>query len=107
MDTISPAVADAYHLLQTDLFRHLDEAEYVADTGYPWTDQDLDATRKLVFDLVFVVRGLLSRHQIQPSGGCPICASSWPCSVITAIHGLLNDPKRQFVPLVDRARHTE
>ncbi|MGB6163068.1 MAG: hypothetical protein WBF75_10960 [Pseudonocardiaceae bacterium] len=63
----------------------------MAGIGYPWTDQDLDATR----------------NQIQPSGDCPICASSWPCPVVTAIHGLLNDPERQFVPLADRARHTE
>lgn len=106
MDTIPPAVADAYHLLQRDLYLHLDEAEHVADTGHPWTDQDLDTACTLIFDLVRVIRGLLGPHQIQPNGHCLICASSWPCPVVTAVHGQLNDPDRQFVALVDRARDT-
>jgi len=104
MDTISPAVADAYDMLQTDLYFHLDEAECVAGIGHPWSDQDLDTACKLIIDLVFVVRGLLRQHQLQPSGDCPICASLWPCPVVTEIHSLLKDPDRQFVALVDRAR---
>ncbi len=75
MDPISPAVADAYDLLQTDLYGHLDEAESLASTCEEWTDQDADTARKLIPDLVLVIRGLLLEHQVQPSGGCRICAS--------------------------------
>ncbi len=107
MDTIPPAVADAYDLLQVDLYRHLDEAESLASTCQEWADQDLDTMRKLVFDLVLVVRRLLSEHQVQPSGDCRICAPPWPCPVVTAIHGLLKDPERQFVALVNRALDAE
>jgi hypothetical protein len=104
LDTIPPVVADAYDLLQTDLYRHLDEAEYVAGAGHPWTDQDHDTACTLIFDLVRVIRGLLRPHQIQLSGHCPTCASPWPWLVVTEIHSLLKDPDRQFVALVDRAR---
>lgn len=107
MDTIPPVVADAYDLLETDLYRHIDEAECVAGIRHPWTDQDCDTASKLITDLVLVIRGLLFAHQLQPSGHCPTCASPWPCSVITVIHGLLKDPERQFVALVNRDHDAE
>jgi hypothetical protein len=107
MGTISPAVADAYDLLQVDLYRHLDEAESLASTCQEWTDEDTDTARKLISDLVLVLRGLLIEHQVQPSGDCRICAPPWPCPVVTAIHGLLKDPERQFVTLVNRALDAE
>jgi hypothetical protein len=102
MGTISPAVADAFDLLQMDLYGHLDEAESLASTCQEWTDQDADTARKLISDLVLVIRGLLLEHQVQPSGNCRICTSPWPCPVVTAIHGLLKDPQHQFVALVNR-----
>ena len=105
MDTISPAVADAYDLLRTDLYHHPDEAESLEHTCGEWTDEDMDTARKLIPDLVFVIRGLLLEHQMKPSGDCRLCASPWPCPVVTAIHGLLKDPERQFVALANRVRN--
>jgi len=44
---------------------------------------------------------------VQPSGNCRICASPWPCPVVTAIHGLLKDPQHQFVALANRVHNAE
>lgn len=107
MGTISPAVADAYDLLQMDLYGHLDEADSLATTCEEWTDQDADTARKVISDLALVVRGLLIEHQVRPSGGCRICAPPWPCPVVTAIHGLLKDPEHQFVALANRAHDAD
>ena len=37
MDTISPVVADAFHLLHRDLYGHLDEAEFLALKCCEWS----------------------------------------------------------------------
>jgi hypothetical protein len=104
MDTISPVVADAFRLLLMDLYGHLDEAEFLAEKGGEWSDQDSETARKLIPDLVIVIRGLLAEHDAQASGHCRICTSAaWPCPVVTTIHGLVKDPHRQFVSLVHRA----
>ena len=58
MDTISPVVADAFSLLRMDLYGHLDEAEFLAEKGGEWSDQDRATARKLIPDLVIVIRGL-------------------------------------------------
>ena len=42
MDTISPVVADAFHLLHRDLYGHLDEAEFLALKCREWSQQDAD-----------------------------------------------------------------
>jgi len=102
MNTISPAVADAFHLLRTDLYDHLDEAEYLAEKSQEWSEQDRETARALIPDLVVVIRGLLLEHGAHPSGVCRICASAWPCPVVTTIHELVKDPDRQFVTLVER-----
>ena len=79
MDTISPVLADAFQLLCTDLYDHLGEAEFLASKAREWSCEDIDSARKLIPDLVVVIRGLLLEHQAQPSGGCRICPSAWPC----------------------------
>ena len=103
MDTISPVLADAFHLLCTDLYDHLGEAEFLASKAREWCCEDIDSARKLIPDLVVVIRGLLLEHQAQPSGDCRICPSAWPCPVVTTIHALVKDPDREFVALVRRA----
>jgi len=104
MGTISPVVADAFRLLLMDLHGHLDEAEFLAEKNGEWSDQDSDTARKLIPDLVIVIRGLLVEHRAQAGGHCRICTSvAWPCAVVTTIHGLVKDPHRQFVSLLRRA----
>lgn len=103
MDTISPVLADAFRLLHSDLYGHLDEAEFLALKCCEWSQQDVDTARTLIPDLVVVIRGILFEHEAQPSGDCRICSSAWPCPVVTRIHALVKDPNREFVALVRRA----
>ncbi len=103
MDPISPVLADAFHLLRMDLYGHLDEAESLAFKDSEWSQEDIDSARKLIPDLVIVIRGLVMEHQAQPSGGCRICSSAWPCPVVTSIHALVKDPEREYVALARRA----
>jgi hypothetical protein len=53
MDTISPACADAFHLLRMDLIGYLDEAESLATKNDEW-DEDRETARRLIPDLVIV-----------------------------------------------------
>ncbi len=107
MDTLAPAVADAFNLLQMNLYRHLDEAEFVALKCQKWTEEDIDTARTLIPDLVIVIRGLLFDHQVRPGGECRICTSAWPCPVVTLAHGLIKDPHRQFVALVRKVHEAD
>lgn len=99
MGMISPAVADAFRLLRTDLYSHLDEAEFLASKLQEWSPADIERARQLIPDLLVVIRGLLGEHEVDPSGVCRICASAWPCPVVTTIHELVTDPDRLFVTL--------
>ncbi len=104
MSTFSPALADAFDLLRDNLYVHLHEADYLADQDDEWSADDMQTARKLIGDLVLVIRGLLIEHELQTSGDCRTCTSAWPCPVVTTIHAFLKDPQRQFVTLVLRAR---
>ncbi len=104
MSTLSPALADAGHLLHDDLYVHLDEADYLAEQDDEWSAADIQTARKLIGDLVLVIRGLLIEHRPQSSGDCRICTSAWPCPVVTTIHAFVKDPQHQFISLVRRAR---
>jgi hypothetical protein len=107
MGTLSPAVADAFGLLRMDLYRHLDEAEFLALKYQEWTEDDAENARALIPDLVFVIRGLLINHKVRPDGDCQTCASVWPCPVVTLIHGMVKDPERQYVALIRQADDAE
>ncbi|MGH8964023.1 MAG: hypothetical protein ACRDXB_01655 [Actinomycetes bacterium] len=109
MGTLAPAVADAFGLLHMNLYRHLDEAEFLAQKCQEWTEEDRDTARKLIPDLAIVIRGLLLDHQVRPGGDCRICtpAQGWPCPVVALIHGLIMDPHRQFVALARRVRDSD
>lgn len=104
MDTISPAMSDAFRLLRTDLYEHLDEAEFLASKFDDWSERDTDTARELIPDLVLVIRGLIGEHEAQASGECRICKSAWPCPVVTTIHARVKDPQHQFVSLVSQAK---
>jgi hypothetical protein len=107
MGTISPAVVEAFHLLCSDLYEHLEKAEALANKDTGWYREDVDTARKLIPDLVLVIRGLLYDHRVTPDGDCRICSSAWPCPVVTTIHGLVKDPDREFVALANRAHNKE
>ncbi|HEY6423459.1 MAG TPA: hypothetical protein VIY28_09485 [Pseudonocardiaceae bacterium] len=104
MSTLSPAFADAGRLLHDDLYDHLHEAEYLADQDAEWSADDMATARKLIIDLVLVIRGLLGEHRLQSSGNCRTCPSTWPCPVVTTIHAIVKNPQHQFVALALRAR---
>ncbi len=102
MITLTPAVADAFDLLQMDLRRHLDAADFLALKNDEWTEEDADAARTLIPDLVLVIRELLTDHEVRPDGDCRICTSVWPCPVVALMHGLIKDPKHTYITLADR-----
>ena len=103
MDTISPLHADAFHLLLRDLYDHLCEAECLASKPGEWSGEDIGSVRKLILDLLVMIRGLLVEHEVMPSGNCRTCPSAWPCPVVTTIHALVKDPDREFAAIIYRA----
>ncbi len=107
MNALSPALADAGHLLHEDLYNHLHEAEYLAEQDGEWSPDDSETARNLIGDLAMVMRRLLSEHRLQSSGNCQTCPSAWPCPVVTTIHATVKDPHRQFTALARRARDDE
>jgi hypothetical protein len=104
MGTVSPPLADALALLGDNLYLHLDEADSLVTENDEWSAEAVDTARRLICDLVLVIRGLLMEHELRRSGDCGICASAWPCRVATTIHAFVKDPHRQFVALVHRNR---
>jgi hypothetical protein len=104
MTTPVPLLADALALLNDDLFVHLDEAEFLANQTAEWSAEESERARKLIDDLVFVLRGLLVEHQHRNGGECRTCAVAWPCPVMVTIHSVVKDPHRQFMELVKRSR---
>ncbi|MGH3693561.1 MAG: hypothetical protein ACRDRX_06120 [Pseudonocardiaceae bacterium] len=107
MDPLAPAVADAFGLLLTDLYRHLDGADSLSQKFEEWTEEDSDTARQLISDLVIVLRGLLLDHQVGRGGHCRTCKSAWPCPVVTLMHGLIKDPDSQFVELALRVNDVQ
>ncbi|MBV9161774.1 MAG: hypothetical protein JO309_15150 [Pseudonocardiales bacterium] len=102
MDTLAPAIADAFELLRQDLCQRLDDAESSSLSYQDWDQEDIDTAREVIPHLVLVLRGLLLDHQMRPNGDCRTCTSAWPCPVVAMMHGLLKDPEDQFVTLARR-----
>ncbi len=107
MSTLSPLLADALALLREDLFIHIEEADTLATQTAEWSTEDRERARKLIGDLVLMIRGLLIEHERRDAGDCRTCHVAWPCPVAITIHGFLKDPERQFVALVQRAREDD
>ena len=107
MNTLSPILADAYHLLQQDLYRHLDDAEFLAAKYDEWTEEDAESARALIQDLVTVIRGVAATHEPPTTepGNCRTCETSWPCTPIITIHRLVKDPDTEFVKLLVKREH--
>ena len=107
MTTLSPILADAYHLLQQDLYRHLDDAEFLAAKYAEWTEEDAESARALIEDLITVIRCVAAAHEppkTEPNV-CRTCETPWPCAAIITIHRLVKDPDTEFVRLVVKREH--
>jgi hypothetical protein len=105
MDTISPALADAYALLRQDLYEHLDEAECLGLTD-DWTAAEQDSAHRLIADLVVVIRGMLAGHTENTRGTCTKCSTGWPCDVVSTIHRLVKDPDNEFARILRKAHES-
>jgi hypothetical protein len=97
MDTCSPALAEAIHLLQQDLYHHIEEAEQLAEED--WSEEQSELARLLLSDLGSVVRGMIAAHTAD-GRDCPTCGIPWPCSVFSTIHRLVKHPDHHFVELM-------
>jgi hypothetical protein len=102
MNSISPAMAAAFRLLRTELYTHLDEAEFLALKYETWDTGDVEAARKVIADLVTVIRSLLAQHENTentPESSCRCCGDRWPCPSVQVLHQMITDPEREFVRL--------
>jgi hypothetical protein len=100
MPLISPAMAEAFRLLRTELYAHLDGAEFLAMKYEAWDHEDTESARKVIADLVAVLRSLLAEHEETTSARCRFCQHLWPCPSVQLLDQALRDPDREFVQLV-------
>jgi hypothetical protein len=103
MDQITPALADAFRLLRQDICGYLDEAEFLSTKLTEWTNEDAATARRLVPDLVTIVRGILLDHKETVVGTCGRCNTRWPCSTVHTIHGLIKNPDHEFLKIAQQA----
>ncbi|HEV2782319.1 MAG TPA: hypothetical protein VGX25_23250 [Actinophytocola sp.] len=100
-----PLQVEAYRLLREDLYKHLEEAEYLATKYEPWSPEDGESARLVIADLVTVIRAMIAMHdspdRVEPCG-CQTCGTTWPCLALRTIHRLIKDPDGEFVKLVRR-----
>jgi len=104
MCPVSPLVIKAFTLLLMDLYEDLEKADFLAQQPDDWSDEEIETARKLIPDLVVVIRGLLIEHKAQADATCRMCRVAWPCPVTTTIHALLKDPQNEFMALFERTR---
>jgi hypothetical protein len=102
MSKLSPAVASAFWLLRYDIFRHLDEAEFLGLKNAEWTDEDADSARLLIADLVEVIRGTVVLHDNQRDADCRGCGQPWPCGTFETLHALVKRPDTEIVRLLSQ-----
>lgn len=102
MTKLSPAVTDAFRLLRYDLFRHLDEAEFLGAKTAEWTDEDADSARLLIPDLVEVIRGTVALHNNHQDVDCRGCGQQWPCGTFETLHALVKRPDTEVVKLLSQ-----
>jgi|tagenome__1003787_1003787.scaffolds.fasta_scaffold20447120_2 hypothetical protein len=106
MDTTSPVAIDAIRQLRINLYEHLDEVEGHATKTTRWTEEDVETARRLIPDLVTVIRGIISLHEQGPSASCRTCGATWPCQAFEMVHRLVKDPDGEIVRLLTRARES-
>jgi hypothetical protein len=103
MDTIPPALAEAYALLRADIYRFLDETEFLAQLE-PWDEKELKLIRRTIPDLTTIIRGLVTEHESSYAGKCLVCDVTYPCQVTQSIRALIKDPQRVFWRILDHVR---
>jgi hypothetical protein len=104
MDEMTPALAEAFRLLRQDIYGYLDEAEFLSTKLTEWTEEDAESARRLVPDLVTIVRGILADHKETAAATCPRCNTRWPCSTVNTIHALVKNPDHEFLKIIQRAQ---
>lgn len=104
MSELSPAVSDAFWLLRYDMYRHLDEAEFLGMKTAEWTDEDADSARLLIPDLVEVIRGTVALHNNHRDVDCQGCGQQWPCGTFETLHALVKRPNTEIVRLVSQQK---
>jgi hypothetical protein len=104
MDTTSPVATDAIRLLHYNLYEHLDEAEGHATKDSRWSEEDIETARRLIPDLVTVIRGVVALHEKGRSASCRTCGALWPCQAFQTLHRLVKDPDRELVRLLNRIK---
>ena len=106
MDTTSLVATDAIRQLRVNLYEHLDEAEGHATKVSRWSEEDIETARRLIPDLVTVIRGIISLHELGPSASCRTCGAAWPCQAFETLHRLVKDPDGELVRLLTRAKES-
>jgi hypothetical protein len=102
MKKLSPVIDDAIRLLLQDLYRHLDEAEFLSSKYIEWSEEDIDLARRLIQDLITVVRGVVTLHDTPNGSVCRTCDMTWPCQAMETLHRLLKDPDKEFVKILNQ-----
>lgn len=100
MKKLSPVLASAFHLMRQDLYRHLDTAEAVATSRPNWSEEDVQAARAVIEDLVTVIRGVVALHDTPDGIRCRTCDMLWPCQALETLHRLMKEPDREFVKIL-------
>jgi hypothetical protein len=101
MKKLSRVVDEAIRLLREDLYLHLDEAEFVASKN-SWSEEDVETVRRIVLDLITVIRGVIALHDTPNGSVCRTCDMAWPCQAMETLHALLKDPDKEFVKILHR-----
>ncbi|HWC83046.1 MAG TPA: hypothetical protein VG756_24085 [Pseudonocardiaceae bacterium] len=99
MESVSPALTDAFRLLRTDLLGLLDAAEFFGRMD-EWDEPETDLAHRIIDDLVTVIRGMLVGHAATDTGVCRKCGESYPCDLVRTLHALIKDPDREFVRIL-------
>jgi hypothetical protein len=102
VDTLSPALADAYQLLRQDIYGYLDEADELSLRDRQWGAEEEKSARDLISNLTLLVRAVLADHRESTVGVCRNCNSRWPCLTVRSIHGLVKDPEGEFIKIARR-----
>lgn len=80
----------------TNVYQHLNEAEVFALQESDWLAGEIESVRRLLPDLLQVIRTLWAQHGLSCGGTCRCCFRPWPCASAQAIHDELKHPDREF-----------
>jgi hypothetical protein len=102
MKKLSPVLSSAFHLLRQDMYLHLDTAELLATGHDRWSEEDQQSARKVIEDLVTVIRGVVALHDTPDGVRCRTCDMEWPCAALETLHRLIKEPDREFTKILHR-----